>query len=188
MEEVGQEVKIVLFGDCQSGKTSMTVRFTNDEFIENYRTVGLITHSRVIELHGERKKLTVFELAGQSGYKALVKVYYKNAHVVLLVYNPLQSSSLEHIPYYFKNGKQLCQNALFVLVATHSDECGFSKEAGEQQAKELGIPFFATSAKTGENIDKLFLYIAREYNTLTKLNPLPLEGWQTSRECYCAVS
>ena|SRR3990167_415260 len=58
----------------------------------------------------------------------------------LLVYNSLQSSSLEHIPFYFKNGKQLCQNALFVLVATHSDERNFSEEAGEQQAKELGIP------------------------------------------------
>ena len=55
------------------------------------------------------------------------------------------------------------ENVSKVLVANKADleqDREVSRQEGEQLAASLGVNFFETSAKTGQNIEDLFTYIA----------------------------
>lgn len=52
-----------------------------------------------------------------------------------------------------------------VIVGNKADlesQRAVTKEEGEELAKKLGVPFFETSAHTGQNTDDVFLTIAKE--------------------------
>lgn len=55
-------------------------------------------------------------------------------------------------------------NVVKVLVGNKSDieDRQVSYDEGSQLASSLGISFFETSAKTGANIEDVFLYMAQE--------------------------
>ena len=58
-----------------------------------------------------------------------------------------------------------------VLVATKCDVREgrvVSRSQGEELAKEMGCPYFETSAKTGENVDDAFFQAVREYWSFPK--------------------
>ena len=53
-------------------------------------------------------KYEIWDTAGQEKYRALAKVFYKNAAVCILVYNITRKSSLEEIKnYWIKEEKEI---------------------------------------------------------------------------------
>ena len=55
-------------------------------------------------------------------------------------------------------------NVMKVLVGNKADmsDRRVRYEEGEALAKEMGVPFFETSAKTGQNVEEMFQVMAEE--------------------------
>ena len=99
-------------------------------------------------------------------YKTLVPLYYRGASVIIIVYDVTDRNSfLYGAKDWVKEVKGKVQNdALFVLVGNKLDLASMEREVekreGSDYAQKIGAIFFETSAKTGENIQKLFHDIA----------------------------
>ena len=99
-EEGATNCKVVLIGESGVGKTSIIARYTQNSFkSQQLPTTGANFVSKIIILEDENKsiKFELWDTAGQERYRALAKVFYKNAAVCVLVYDITRKSSFDEL-------------------------------------------------------------------------------------------
>ena len=98
-------IKVVLVGESNTGKTSIINRFCSDIFNEEtHVTVGCSCLSRTIEVPPFQKvKLKIWDTAGQETYRSINKIFYKEAKIVIFVYDITNIKSFKEIGSYWLN-------------------------------------------------------------------------------------
>lgn len=98
-EEGAINCKVVLVGETSVGKTSIINRFKLNIFKNQDPTTGGTFFSKLMILEDEKKsiKFEIWDTAGQEKYRALTKLFYKNAAVCIIVYDITRASSFEEI-------------------------------------------------------------------------------------------
>ena len=164
-------VKAVLIGGIGVGKTSIIKKFTTNTFDPNsppsissnfaYKTINISNKNKPI-------KFELWDTAGQEKYHSLAKFYYKDARVIIFVYDIINKDSFLCLQeYWYKQIKSNClPNAIFALVGNKSD-LYYEEEVIENQeamkwADEIGAIFQTTSAKSNSGIDLLFQNIGKK--------------------------
>ena len=169
-----QNYKIIFLGDQYVGKSSILNRFYQDKFEPDYQaTIGLDFHSKNVEIKGTSIRLLLYDTAGQEKFKSLIPMYIRDANIILVVYDITNKDSFIHTEHWVNETKDLKrEDAIFVLIGNKIDledkRTVTSKEA-ENFASEKGFLFHEVSAKTGAEIQELFVNIifpemARKYN------------------------
>ena len=152
--------KVVLIGESGVGKTCIIAQFTNGKFDPN--TVTSLTAQYIrknVDLpEGDTITFDIWDTAGQEKYRALAKIFYKDAKAIVLVYDVTSEKSFNEIKnYWYEQIKQLgSENIVIALAANKSDlyeEKQVSNEEGEEFAKSIGAIFVSTSAKINPNFD-----------------------------------
>ena len=166
-----ESLKVVLIGESGTGKTSIIQRYTYKLFDPN--CVSSITSqfiSKTIELKDIKKnlKFDIWDTAGQERYRSMTKIFYKDANIILFVYDITNYESFNELKnFWISEVKQNCdKEALYGVVANKIDLYSFQqvpKEEGMELADEIGGIFQATSAQSGFGIDSLFENIGRKY-------------------------
>jgi len=80
-------LKILLIGSSSVGKSSLLLRFTDDEFLspeETSATIGVDYKIKFINVGGKRFKLSVWDTAGQERFRTLTSSYYRGAQGVIV--------------------------------------------------------------------------------------------------------
>ena len=107
-----QEFKIVLLGESGVGKTSIIQRYTKDKFEnEKLPTKCASFETKVVKIdESEEKyiKLNIWDTAGQEKYRALTKIFYKEASAAILVYDITNKKSFEEVKDYWYNQVKEC--------------------------------------------------------------------------------
>ena len=109
MEGQGSKVpgcKVVLLGDSGVGKTCIISRYISGSFEKNITsTNGASYCSKMVKFDdlGKSLLLDIWDTAGQEKYRALAKVFYKNAAVCILVYDITRKKSFEELKNYWIN-------------------------------------------------------------------------------------
>ena len=96
--------KVVLIGRSTVGKTSIISRYTTNIFKESLMTTpgaNFITKKVDFPEENETIKFEIWDTAGQERYRALAKVFYKNAAACILVYDITNKISFEDIKTYW---------------------------------------------------------------------------------------
>ncbi|KAL2038254.1 hypothetical protein N7G274_008903 [Stereocaulon virgatum] len=166
------QFKLVLLGESAVGKSSLVLRFVKDQF-DDYResTIGAAFLTQTISLDDTTTvKFEIWDTAGQERYKSLAPMYYRNANCAVVVYDITQASSLDKAKAWVKElQRQANENIIIALagnkadlVAEHPDKRAITTSDAEAYAREAGLLFFETSAKTAENVRELFTAIARK--------------------------
>ncbi|KAL6716736.1 GTP-binding protein of the rab/ypt [Lecanora helva] len=143
-----------------------------DQF-DDYResTIGAAFLTQTISLDDTTTvKFEIWDTAGQERYKSLAPMYYRNANCAVVVYDITQASSLDKAKSWVKElQRQANENIIIALagnkadlVAEHPDKRAITTSDAEAYAREAGLLFFETSAKTAENVRDLFTAIARK--------------------------
>jgi small GTP-binding protein len=92
------QVKVVLLGDSGVGKSSLLHRYVTGTFQEDKPpTLGASFMSKSVSFPDCEFKFNIWDTAGQERYKALAKMYYRDAWVAILVYALDQPASLESL-------------------------------------------------------------------------------------------
>ncbi|MCJ1463748.1 GTP-binding protein of the rab/ypt [Pseudocyphellaria aurata] len=160
------QFKLVLLGESAVGKSSL------DQF-DDYResTIGAAFLTQTISLDDTTTvKFEIWDTAGQERYKSLAPMYYRNANCAVVVYDITQASSLDKAKAWVKElQRQANENIIIALagnksdlVAEFPDKRAIATADAEAYAREAGLLFFETSAKTAENVRDLFTAIARK--------------------------
>jgi small GTP-binding protein len=105
-EEEKQSIpcKVVLIGESGVGKTSIISRYISNTFSSVLMaTPGANFTTKTIFLKDENQsiKFEIWDTAGQEKYRALAKVFYKNAAVCILVYDITRRTSFEELKKYW---------------------------------------------------------------------------------------
>ena len=96
--------KVVLIGESGVGKTSIINRYTANTFCSKLTpTPGASFTAKVIALkeYNNTIKFEMWDTAGQQKYRALAKVFYKDAAVCVLVYDVSSKKSFEELKNYW---------------------------------------------------------------------------------------
>ena len=104
MEEV--VCKVILVGESGVGKTSIILRFVNNEFDRDLSsTTGANYVSKDVEFKELKKKVQydVWDTAGQEQYRGLSKIFYKDASIVILVFDITNEKSFVEIKDFWYN-------------------------------------------------------------------------------------
>ncbi|XP_026862345.1 ras-related protein Rab-37 isoform X2 [Electrophorus electricus] len=160
--------KTILVGDSGVGKTSLLVQFDQGKFIPGSfsATVGIGFTNKVVTVDNMKVKLQIWDTAGQERFRSVTHAYYRDAQALLLLYDITRKSSFDNIRAWLTEIHEYAQkDVVIMLLGNKSDmaaERVIKHEDGQKLAKEYGVPFMETSAKTGVNVELAFHAIARE--------------------------
>jgi len=159
--------KLVLLGDSAVGKSSILVRFSDDEFVESHiNTIGVDFRYRTVTIDNHVVKLQIWDTAGQEKYRTIVRAYYRGADGVVLVYDVTNQDSFDHVDEWLADVDKFAErNPVRLLVGNKADlmdQRQVSEELASKYAEENHISWLETSAKTNTNIHAIFLTLAKE--------------------------
>ena len=156
-------LKFITIGRSNVGKSCIIIQYTEDKFCENINsTIGVDYKKKFIQKGKELIKLSIFDTAGQERYSDLTKNFYKGTNGALLVYDITCRDSFNKLNFWLndlKNNSDDIDNLFIYLVGNKKDleeKREVSYDEASEFAYENNIPYIEVSAKTGENIDKLF--------------------------------
>ncbi|MBN1560320.1 GTP-binding protein [candidate division KSB1 bacterium] len=162
--------KICMLGTFAVGKTSLIRQFIHQKFDEKYlSTIGVQLSNKVVELTNDRRtgrptsvKLILWDLAHLERFDAPVRNYLHGAHasvVVLDLTRPQSFSEYEEMLDVFSDTNP---QGKFVFVGNKTDLAADddTRQLVEMMASHYNSAAFFTSAKTGENVDNMFLELA----------------------------
>ena len=162
-------VKITLLGNSGVGKTCIIARYTKDEFKDNsYTTRGADYSQKPITVQDKVLNLDLWDTAGQEQYRSLGKHFYKDAFIVILVYDITNRESFEDLKNVWYNDLKKYGEKYTVLAIVGNKSDMFEEELVNEEearkfAEEVSAVFMLVSAKTGDNIVHLFKILANKY-------------------------
>ena len=164
-----KEIKVVLVGESQTGKTSLLNCFKGEKFDENTKsTLGASCYHLELEYKTQPMVFQVWDTAGDEKYHSINRYFYKDASVVIIVYDITNPLSFDCIKDYWideiKNKTNT--NPVCLIVANKSDL--FADEAVPEKdsrdfAEKHNAMFFSISCKDGSGIKELINGMASSY-------------------------
>jgi small GTP-binding protein len=163
--------KVLLLGDGAVGKTSLIRKFVMDRFDDKYiATIGTKVTKKELEFEdkGETVYITlmIWDVLGQKDYKSVQTASFKGADGVILVCDMTRKDTLPSLEdYWLKGLGNNLSNLQMIFVANKSDlvdDAEFSLDDLGEMASYYDSVFFSSSAKTGENVEELFLTLGRK--------------------------
>ncbi|KAG8910281.1 GTP-binding protein of the rab/ypt [Tulasnella sp. 417] len=163
------QFKLVLLGESAVGKSSLVLRFVRDQF-DDYResTIGAAFLTQTVMVDEQTTvKFEIWDTAGQERYKSLAPMYYRNANCAVVVYDITQAASLQKARSWIRElQRQADPNITIYLCGNKLDLAANLRqvtiEEAQKYAEEEGLMWGEASAKTGENVQKLFADIAKK--------------------------
>ena len=167
MSNNNEENKVVLIGNSGVGKTCIIEQFITNDFNENQdSTISAQFCRKDFEFPGgEKISLDIWDTAGQEKFRALTRIFYKNAKAVIIVYSITNKQTFDEAKnYWYEQVKQNCHSDVIIAIAANKcdlyEEKEISDEEGEEFAKSKDAFFAFTSAKNDSGITNLFENIA----------------------------
>ncbi len=159
--------KLSLIGDGGVGKTSLVQRFVYGIFKTDYKaTIGTFISKKECEFKelGTSVRFIIWDLAGQSQFERLWPDYLTDSRAGIIVFDITERESFNNVKKWYDIITRVAlPNIILILVGNKVDLTTsrvISTEEGMELAKELNIYYMETSAKTNQNIEDVFEWIA----------------------------
>jgi len=163
--------KICLLGDFGVGKTSLVERFVEGRFNDKYlSTVGVKISRKTLKRSYGTMNMLVWDVAGSNGFEpSLSNTYMQGATGALIVCDLTRRETLASFEKYARQIRRMNPNIHLVFVCNKVD---LINERVIPDADLLAVSstfgdgtFFLTSAKTGEQVEEVFICLADKIDT-----------------------
>ena len=166
-------LKYIIIGDSAVGKSNILLRYIHDRFNEEFHsTIGVEFGAKNLDIDGKIFRIQVWDTAGQETFRSITRAYYKNSVCAFVVYDISNRTTYDNIKTWVEDCKRLSPKAvLMILIGNKTDleeKREVSYDEGSIYASKHGMLFYECSAKTGQNIDKIFIESTREIDKRIK--------------------
>lgn len=147
--ENNSEVKVVVLGDANVGKTSITMQYCKNVFQNAYiATIGAAFLQKRIVKDGNVINYQIWDTGGSERFRSMAKIYYNGAKVAILVCDITDSESLKSLEYWLGEISKNTQmdNTIMCLACNKID-----LEKERKLTKEMMMEF-----KNKHNLDLIY--------------------------------
>lgn len=129
----GLEAKLVLLGSQGVGKTSLILRLTSGSFNAQRASASVegSVYKRKLDYNGHPIKLQIWDTAGQERFRSMAPIYYRGAHVCILVYDISDRKSFQDVQSWLDELNQKASKDMMIYVV------GAKLDLGSQRAVTL---------------------------------------------------
>ncbi|MEH2042855.1 Rab family GTPase [Nostoc sp.] len=164
--------KICLFGDFGVGKTSLVRQFVECQFSDEYlSTVGVKISRKLVSvseknlLSEQKLQLIIWDIEGSNKFKAVANNYFQGSKGAVIVADVTQAETLNHIQEHIQTFLAINPNSYIVVALNKSDMIAAEYLEKIRQMYQFTnqaniLDTYVTSAKTGNNVDKIFQALA----------------------------
>ena len=156
-------IKVVLLGESKVGKTSIFNQYKDGKFnpdIQPSDTAFFIRKELNLADKG-KTTLDIWDVAGATKYRNLAKIFLKDAHAAILLYDLTDENSFKELKeFWYSQVKDF--NLVLYVVANKCDlsEKKVKDEEGKGFADSIGAGFATITAKENIGIQELIEKIA----------------------------
>jgi small GTP-binding protein len=160
--------KLIIVGDSGVGKSCLSIKASRNYFEDFYSpTVGFEFLTFNVKIEDKTVKLQIWDTCGQEVYRSLISSFYRSASLAIVVYSIEDENSFNNIEKWLNDIKtQSSPDVKIFLIGNKADlddKRKITREQGEKFSNEHKISFFTeTSAKTGLNVQNVFIQAAKE--------------------------
>ena len=182
-------LKLILFGEGEVGKTSIVNTFTGEEFPETYiPTIGSFTFKKEYTLTASSMiiKLTVWDLGGQKSFNPYNPSHYSNTDMAILVFDLTKlESTLKNLKKEFEekisNSPEEC---ISIFAGNKMDLCDANIDIKKQLQEFFNERdhFILMSARTSTNVIEIFELLVYTYLQRAELLSPELVKENTAKE------
>lgn len=174
-----RQLKLVVIGDGSSGKTSLCMRYTQEQFKKEYgQTMGLDFYLKRIVLPGSTHvALEIWDIGGQNIGSTMLSNYLFGAHGVLLVYDITNTFSFENLEDWYNAVKKVCAGSRLPHIALLGNKADLEhlrtvkQDKHQKFAQEHGMTSYFVSARTGDSVNLCFQRLAADILNIKLTKP-----------------
>jgi small GTP-binding protein len=129
-------------------------------------TVGVEFGSFLIKIEDKILKLQIWDTAGQESFRSITKIFYRGAHAAILGYSINKRDTFDNLRDWLNEVHASCQPDVRIFMI--GNKCDLeryrevpSKDALDFKEKNRLLYFTETSAKSGDNVERLFINTAK---------------------------
>ena len=166
--------KTIIVGDPSVGKSSTILRYTDKAFRRSYiSTIGVNITQKQVQIEDQECQFVFWDCAGQIKYQNMRQKYYQGATGIIIVYDIINRQTFESVSDWYHDVIKNIENpeeCRFILCGNKKDkesQAEVSTEEGQALADQLNMPFFETSALTGENINDAISNLGKQASDLS---------------------
>lgn len=157
--------KLVLLGDSSVGKTSIVNQFVNNSFSKfQDSTIGAAFLSKSVFIGNDEVRFEIWDTAGQERYHSLAPMYYRNANIVLVVYDITNYTSFHGAKRWINELYKTVNHDVKIILIGNKKDLEHLRLIREIEVynytNEMCLQHYEISAKDKKSIDKLFENIA----------------------------
>ena len=169
--------KIIVVGNMGVGKSCLALRATEGVFKENIgSTLNVSINNFNVKINDKKITLQIWDTCGEEKYRSLIKGYYTNSSLAIIVYSVTDQNSFDDVNIWYKLIKEYISDCKIFLIANKVDspERIITSEQGNKCRNDFNFDLYMeTSAKSGFNSQELFINAANIlYRENEKLNNL----------------
>merc|ERR1712000_38745 len=117
-------------------------------------------------IEDKQVKLQIWDTAGQESFRSITWAYYRGAAGALLVYDITRRETFSHLSSWLEDARKHSNKDMTIMLIGNKSDLDQKRQVtyseGEAFAKENGLVFLETSAKTAENVQEAFEGTAAE--------------------------
>ncbi len=152
-------VKLLLVGDSNVGKTSLLLQYTDNVYpTQHAATVGIEYKVKNIIFKNYNVKLQIWDTAGQERFHSITNNFFHNADGVLFVFDLNNNKSFEGIKNWIQESEEIGDYFQKLLIGNKSDleDRKIPLSEIEEFCLKKNLIYLETSAKNNINLKEAF--------------------------------
>ena len=155
-----KHIKILLLGNSAVGKTSLLMRYTKNEFQNNYiSTSGYDCITKKLKMKNMNVVLQITDICGQERFKSISQQFYNKVDGFIFVFDVTNNESFQEINNWLTDAQDKNNTFDYVIVGNKID----LKDSIEIKREDVAnsnifgnAKYFETSAKNNINVREAF--------------------------------
>ncbi|KAJ8951893.1 hypothetical protein NQ318_019871 [Aromia moschata] len=160
-EDILTTLKILIIGESGVGKSSLLLRFTEDNFDpEQTLTIGVDFKTKKLNIDGNTVKLAIWDTAGQERFRTLTPSYYRDAQGAILVFDVSSYATFSKLSTWLNELETYSTKSNIVKMIVGNkidvDNREVSREEAMKFARRYQTLYIEASAKTRDGVQTAF--------------------------------